>query len=152
MNARAIVYKMLDEDEPTPEHYLSKVPPKIDREAVLNQIRDEAGDYCLDVPDDRKQFAAWLDQNAHLFPDIVKAVAVVNANSSWCTDNEDDMDEFLLALGFPRPDNTCPRCEGSGEEPGAPSYDDADGNEMYPVCDRCHGVGTLPVQNARTFR
>lgn len=142
MNARDIVYKMLDEDEVPPEHYLGAVPPKIDREALLHAIDDGAGWYCFENPAERKQFVHWMNKNTHLFPDIEKAAAVVMANETWCTDNEDDMDAFLLALGFPRIDNTCPRCEGSGEEPGAPTTDDG----FFAVCERCQGLGTLPAQ------
>lgn len=147
----SIVNKLLEADDVNPEDYLKQVPPRLNREEVLQKIFDETA-WCLDDPKEHRKFVLWLKRNAHLFPDTVKAMTVAMKNHTWCTDNEDDMDEFLLQLGFPRPDNSCPRCDGSGEEPGAPFDEDGDGNVLRPVCDRCHGTGTLPVQGQRTFR
>lgn len=145
MTANAIVNKLLEADDVSPEDYLKQVPSKLNREEVLQKIFDETS-WCLDDPKEHRKFVLWIKKNAHLFPDTVKAMTVASNNNTWCTDDADDMDAFLFQLGFPRTDPMCPRCEGSGDEPGAPYDEDGDGNVLRPVCDRCGGTGELGVQ------
>lgn len=141
MNRAKIVVDKLLEAEPPPEHYLSKLPPNFDAEAALEHITTDAGGYCMDNREDKRAFMAWIKENENLFPDVVKALDVIAKNDSWCTDSEDDMEMFFHALGFPRQSDVCPRCDGSGEEPGAPVE-----MERVALCDRCKGSGTLRPQ------
>ena len=92
------------------------------------------------MPAERLQFIKWLKANENLFPDVALAQQVIAKNDSWCTDNEDDMNAFFAAIGFPMTDPSCPRCDGSGEEPGAPID-----MELIARCTRCNGSGTIPT-------
>src|SRR5512143_242155 len=140
--AKAIVSKLLEVDEPPPEHYLGQLPPAFDPEVTMERIQSECA-YCMDSREDKQAFLDWIKSNEDLFPDVAKAMAIIQRNDSWCTDSEDDMLAFCEALGFQRSDDTCPKCGGSGEEPGAPVDYAEDGTELIPRCDRCNGAGRI---------
>ena len=138
MNAQAIVNSLLETEEA--ERYLHNLPPRFDAEEVLQKLRyDLSAD--LDFPSETRDFIAWLKENENLFPDVVKAQAVAAANDYWSTESDEDMEAFFEAIGFPQTDPICPRCDGTGAEPGAPFDEDADGNVLMPLCARCHGSG-----------
>ena len=42
---------------------------------------------------------------------------------------------------------TCPRCDGTGDEPGAPAEID-----MVPLCITCGGIGLVPKNEATAYR
>ena len=137
-----IVNKLLEGDEPEPEHYLSSLPAAFDAAEVIDRIQSECA-YCMDSRADKQAFMAWVKENENLFPDVAKALQVIQHNDSWCTDSEDDMWAFFEQLGHRLTDDTCPKCDGSGQEPGAPADWDAAGNELVARCDRCQGTGRI---------
>lgn len=132
-----IVNKLLESDEPSPEEYLRGLPAAFDAEEVMDRIQSECA-YCMDSRADKQAFMAWVKENENLFPDVAKALEVIKRNDSWCTDSEDDMWAFFEQLGHRLVDDTCPRCGGSGEEPGAPLELDA-----VAQCNRCQGAGRI---------
>ncbi len=87
-------------EEPSPEHYINKLPPAFDADTALQRIQIECS-YCMDNPSDKEAFLAWIETNHSLFPDVAKAMEIIGSNDSWCTDSEDDMIAFFEALGFP---------------------------------------------------
>jgi len=123
-------------EEPPPDYYLRSLRSAFDPEDVLERIQTECA-CCMDKPEGKQAFVAWIKENANLLPDVARALDVVGENSWWCTDSIEDMEAFFEKLGFPQTDRECPRCGGTGEEPGAPL--EADGR--IAVCDRCHGSG-----------
>lgn len=136
--ARDIVQKLLEGEDPSPEEYLRNLPAAFDPEEVWERIQNECA-YCMDSRADKQAFMAWIKENENLFPDVAKALEVIKRNDSWCTDSEDDMLAFFEQIGHRRTDDTCPRCDGSGEEPGAPIEMDG----ARALCDRCHGAGRI---------
>lgn len=139
MNVRAIVNKLLEAQEPEPERYLRELPAAFDALEVMDRIQNECV-YCMDSRADKQAFMAWIKENENLFPDVAKALEVIKRNDSWCTDDEDDMWAFFEQLGHRLADDTCPKCDGSGQEPGAPADWDEAGEA---VCARCHGTGRI---------
>lgn len=129
-------------EEPGPEHYLQQLPSAFDPDTTLERIQSECA-YCMDSPEDKAAFLKWIQDNEDLFPDVAKALAIVQRNDSWCTDSEDDMLAFFEAIGFRREDDTCPKCGGTGEEPGAPVDYAEDGGMLVARCDRCDGAGRI---------
>lgn len=138
MNAEDLVNKLLEGDDLPPEHYISRLPAAFDAEVVMERIQSECA-YCMDSRADKQAFLTWIKENEDIFPDVAKALQVIQHNDSWCTDSEDDMWAFFEQLGFPRKDDTCPRCDGSGEEPGAP----VGWEENLTRCTRCSGSGRI---------
>ena len=145
MDSVDIVNNLLEGDDIPPEDYLKKLPPRFDAEDMLRRIRREASSFCMDSEADKRSFLKWIKNNENLFPDVLKAQAVVRANDSWCTDSDIDMSDFIRRLGF-KPPGQCSRCDGSGEEPGAPETYDDDGNLLFANCMDCGGEGTIPEQ------
>lgn len=134
--AKDIVTEMLD--EPGPEHYINRLPPVFRPGETLERIQAECA-YCMDDPEDKENFMDWIRRNENLFPDVAKALAVIEKNDSWCTDELTDMTAFFEAIGFSFENTPCPRCEGTGDEPGAPIEDDG----TRAICDWCGGSGRL---------
>jgi len=136
--AKQIVDELLEADDADPETYLQGLPPVFNGQKLLDAIAMDGDSFCMYSPSDKQAFLAWIKDHENLFPDVDKALSVIHLNDSWCTDNDVDMCAFFEKLGFPVTDPTCPRCDGSGEEPGAPMEDDG---ETFAVCDACHGSG-----------
>jgi hypothetical protein len=125
-------------EEPDPEHYINKLPAVFKPGETIEAIQNECA-YCMDDPEDKAAFIEWIKQHENLFPDVAKALAVIERNDSWCTDELADMAAFFEALGYSFDNTHCPRCDGSGEEPGAP-VDDEGGRWL---CQWCGGEGKL---------
>lgn len=141
MEAAELVNDLLEAD-PDPERYIAQLPGNFDILDVLERIKNECA-YCMDNPQDKAAFLDWLAANENLFPDVAKAQEVIIDNDSWCTDSDEDMLAFFARLGYQLTDKTCPKCNGSGEEPGAPLDWDEAGDGLVAVCDRCNGTGQL---------
>ena len=141
--AKQIVDELLEADDADPETYLQGLPPVFNGQKLLDAIAMDGDSFCMYSPSDKQAFLAWIKDHENLFPDVDKALSVIHLNDSWCTDNDVDMCAFFEKLGFPVTDPTCPRCDGSGEEPGAPMEDDG---ETFAVCDACHGSGQRLLQ------
>jgi hypothetical protein len=126
------------------ERYINQLPPDFDYDQVMRLIQSECS-YCMDVPADNRAFRKWLKAHENLFPDVNLAMTVIKNNDSWCTDNDIDMTLFFERLGFAPENATCPRCEGTGEEPGVPPDIGDEGEELLPVCCQCNGSGTRVI-------
>lgn len=133
-----IVSTLLEAEEPAPEHYINKLPAVFKPGETIEAIQNECA-YCMDDPEDKAAFIEWIKQHENLFPDVAKALAVIERNDSWCTDELADMSAFFEALGYSFDNTPCPRCDGSGEEPGSP-VDDEGGRWL---CQWCGGEGKL---------
>lgn len=138
MKPRELTDKLLEADDVPPESYINKLPDVFDANEVLTRIHAECS-YEMDFPNEKREFMEWIKANENLFPDVAKALTVIRHNDYWDTDNDDDMLAFFERLGFKQDDDTCQRCDGSGEEPGAP----VDWEEHYTRCERCNGTGKI---------
>jgi hypothetical protein len=96
--ANQIVAKLLEADEPPPEHYMNSLPVRFDREQLRRVMQHEASAWCMDVPEDKQAFLAWMQTHADLFPDLQYAVDVITANDAWCFDSGEDIERFLNAI------------------------------------------------------
>ena len=81
------------------------------------EIMTDAGWYCMDDEDDKENFIGWLKQYSIQLPyNVDKMIPVIQANDSWCTDNEDDVDAMLDAFGAEAVKEAktikCPACKG----------------------------------------
>lgn len=139
MKAKVLVDTLLEADEA--ERYLRSLPPRFDADEVLQKLHyDLSAD--LGFSNEKREFLAWIKENENLFPDVAKALEVAAANDYWSTESDEDMEAFFEAIGFPQTDPACPRCEGTGDEPGAPDDEhDDDGNLLRALCARCNGSG-----------
>jgi len=132
--------RVTEADDVDPEEYIQRLPSSFNADEAMRQIQDDTA-WCMDNPQERALFIRWIKDHENLFPDVAKAMEVISQNDSWCTDSDEDMEAFFAAIGFEQTDPNCPRCGGSGEEPGAPRDEDAEGNELMAQCQRCRGSG-----------
>jgi len=95
MKASSIVAKLLEADEPPPEHYINKLPVRFERQELFQRMLREVNALCMDSLEDKRAFIEWMKQHADLFPDLPGAINTIVSNDSWCWDSESDIAAFL---------------------------------------------------------
>lgn len=83
------------------ESFLNESTKPLSAAEFIDKIKYEAGWFCMDVKKDKDNLIKWMNKNAGLFPDVKKCVDIIKKNDSWCTDNDDDLNNMLKAFGMP---------------------------------------------------